>query len=121
MKHSIWLNSKARIFLAVLLLLLIGGAAMALYVIPKLPFVNVQDSTHDRALWAAKSISHYQIDILTGSLPAPPVEWSLTIQNNQITQQSLVACDHPNQISPAENCAWIRKYYSETGKYTVDQ
>ncbi len=99
-------------------MLLISGAAAMIYTIPKLAFSVDQELINYRALWDAKQIANYQIDILTVALPAPFVEWKLTIQGEQITQQSLVAC---NPVNPTSDCDTIRKYYSWMGKYTIAQ
>jgi hypothetical protein len=121
MRHITRLNAKWRILLTTLLLLLVCGLALAAYVLPKLPFWIEQNSMSYRALWAAKGAANYQIQIVTGSPPAPPVGWELTVQNGQITRQSIIACDHPSEEYPASNCDTIRQYYSSVGKYTIAQ
>jgi hypothetical protein len=76
--------------------------------------------TH-RELWDSWGASKYVMVIETIALPQPPVGLELTIEDGEISNRSIIACDNPSGDYPAHYCETIQQYYSWVGNYTVEE
>ncbi len=103
-------------FICVILPLLIS-AALVLSLIGN----TEQDVPDYRALWNSAGIQNYQMRLVTLALPVPAIGLDLTVQKGEIVQQSIIACENPSAEYPESACETISRYYSNMGRYTVDQ
>lgn len=110
----------AGLFAILLSCFLIGGT---LYILPRITSLSSKGENFPdyRELWTSRGVSSYQLEIVIMSLPVPSIGLELTIQNNQIVQRSIIACDNPSTEFPASDCQLNKVYYSKEGNYTVEQ
>jgi hypothetical protein len=78
-----------------------------------------QSYLYYRELWNARDVHDYSMIVDTLSLPIPPIGVELTIQNDKVTEKSIIPCVNPSERYPAGNCEIIKRYYSQVGNYTV--
>lgn len=85
-----------------------------------IPATSTMAPSH-RDLWNSRGSNNYEIIIEAVALPQPPVGVKLIIQNGEISNRSIIACDNPSAEYPTRLCEPIRQYYSSVGDYTIEE
>lgn len=110
---------KSHPYISLFTLLAIVSIIVALVVIGSRSIENKSSIQHE--FWSSKGISSYRIDVTTLALPVLPIGRSLFIQDGKITQDNIISCESPSTEHPAHYCDTIRRYYSGTGQYTLEE
>lgn len=102
--------------------MLAGGAAV-FYLAPRWNQSVETAPVDHRAIWEAHDISKYRMVVVAVALPAPIIGMELTVENDQIIERIILACDRPSdeEWALASNCEAIRDYYSGFAAYTISE
>jgi hypothetical protein len=106
---------RGRLLLTLLMLVMIAG--VVLFRSMPLPSGEVDY----RTLWDERGSTHYRIIVDSRSLPQPYVGLELTIQNGEVIERSIIACDNPSEDYPEWACEPVRTYYVEWGTHTIEE
>lgn len=70
--------------------------------------------------WQGQSIDSYQMTVFSVSPPASPVGLELKVQQGELVDEKIIACEHPSEDYPEQWCEPTRTYYAYTARITID-